>query len=497
MLQKGGSVAGKRTVLLTGATGYVGGRLLPLLEKRRYPVRCLTRRPDNLEGRVAPCTEVVGGDLLAPAALRPAMRGVDTAIYLVHALGTVAGFEREELDAARNFADAAAVAGVRRVIYLGGLGDDDADSPHLRTRHAVGEILRTSGVPTIEFRASIIIGSGSASFEMIRALVEKLPVMVTPNWVRNLAQPIGIEDVLAYLVEAMTSTASGVFEIGGPDRMAYGDLLKEYARQRGLRRIMIPVPVLTPKISSLWLGLVTPIYARIGRKLIDSIRHDTVVRDDRARSAFAVRPRGVADALARALVNEDREFAQTRWSDAVSASGSPPGWGGRVMGRRVVDTRSIAVAVSAARAFRPIERIGGEVGWYYADALWRLRGFIDLLVGGVGVRRGRRDPKRLSVGDTVDWWRVEATEPDRMVRLRAEMKVPGRAWLQFEVRESEASSTITQTAIFDPRGVSGWAYWYALYPLHALIFGGMLKRIGRSAERAAAPVGGHDDVAPH
>jgi len=470
-------------VLLTGATGYVGGRLLGALEGRGVKVRCLARRPEFLRPRVSPGTEVVQGDVLDAETLRAAMLGVDVAYYMVHSMGSEGDFEREDLRAAQNFAAAAREAGVRRIVYLGGLGRPPGLSRHLRSRQEVGRVLRESGVPTIEFRASIIIGSGSLSFEMIRALVDKLPVMITPRWVSARAQPLSIEDLIEYLVAALTVQIEGshVFEIGGADSVSYLDIMKEYASQRGLRRFMIRVPVLTPRLSSLWLGLVTPIYARVGRELIDSIRNATVVEDSRALDVFDIRPRGLKAAIARATVNEDREFAETRWSDALS-SGASQRWGGVRFGSRFVDSRSTWVSVEPREAFRPIQRIGGDVGWYHVSWLWRLRGFIDLWVGGVGARRGRRSPDRLVPGDTVDFWRVEEIVPNEILRLRAEMKLPGRAWLQFEVTEAENGSTIRQTAIFDPLGALGLLYWYGLYPMHKLVFAGMLDGIVASIE---------------
>ncbi len=472
----------ERIVLLTGATGYVGGRLLSALEQRGERVRCVSRRPEYLVPRVAPATEVVKGDVLQPDTIGAALQGVDTVYYLVHSMSASRPFDEEDRAAARSFVEAARTAGVRKVIYLGGLGRGEL-SPHLASRQEVGAILRSSGVPTIEFRASIVIGSGSASFEMIRALVEKLPVMVTPRWVRVRAQPIAIEDVLAYLIEALDRepTAGEVFEIGGADRVTYLELMQEYASQRGLRRTMIPVPVLTPRLSSLWLWLVTPVYAGVGRKLVDSLRNETVVEDPRARAEFSVAPRGVREAIARAIVFEDRAIAETRWSDEAFADRSS--YGGFRHGSRLVDARSIAVPASTAAAFAPIRSIGGATGWYKAAVLWRARGWLDLLVGGPGLRRGRRDPVDLRVGDTLDFWRVEAIEPDRLLRLRAEMKVPGRAWLQFEVTPSEngAGSVISQTAIFDPAGLFGLVYWYLLWPFHGYIFGGMLENLAAAS----------------
>lgn len=475
-------------ILLTGATGYIGGRLLPALEALGRPLRCLARRPDALRDRVAPETEIVGGDLLDGDSLDRAMAGVDTAYYLVHSMGAHGDYREADLLAARAFGKAARRAGVRRIIYLGGLAHDDGTlSKHLKSRLETGEALRESGVPVLELRASVVIGSGSLSFEMIRALVERLPVMICPRWVSTEAQPIGIDDLLAYLVASadLPGDTNQVFEVGGADRASYGDLMREYARQRGLRRLMISVPLLTPHLSSLWLGLVTPIYARIGRQLIEGLRNRSVVRNHAADAAFAVRPIGLADAVSRAIRNEDRDFALTRWSDALQSGGGPRPLVSARFGSRLVDARTVHVDVPPSRAFRPIARIGGRQGWYYGTWMWRLRGFADLLLGGVGMRRGRRHPNQVVVGDALDFWRVEAWEPDRRLRLAAEMKVPGRAWLEFEAVADGSGTTIHQTAVFDPIGLWGLLYWYSLVPVHGFIFGGMLREIAR---QAALPV---------
>lgn len=474
--------------LLTGATGYVGGRLLTRLEEAGRPVRCLARRPEALRRRVGETTEVVQGDVLDPASLAGAFEGIDTAYYLVHALGSTGDFEAQDREAAAHFAEAARAAGVRKIIYLGGLGNpEEALSQHLRSRQETGAQLRAHHPQVLEFRASIVIGSGSLSFEMLRALVERLPVMICPRWVRVLAQPIAVEDLLTYLMEAadLPDGPSRIFEIGGPDRVSYGDLMQEYARQRGLRRWMIPVPGLTPRLSSLWLGLVTPLYARVGRKLVESLRNPTVVTDDLARETFSLRPRGVAEAIARALGFEDGTFAQTRWSDALSSGGHPKSWGGVRFGSRLVDSRTVRVSVGREAAFAPIRRIGGATGWYYANVLWSLRGFLDLLVGGVGLRRGRRDPESLQVGDALDFWRVERYEHPRLLLLQAEMKLPGRAWLEFEVEGDASGSTLRQSALFDPVGLLGLLYWYAIWPLHQVVFAGMLRNLARAAEEGA------------
>jgi uncharacterized protein YbjT (DUF2867 family) len=431
--------AAKR-ILLTGATGYVGGRLLKELEKQGSRVRCLTRRPEHLNGRISDSTEVVQGDVLAAESLQSVFEDIQVAYYLVHSMGSKAAFEEPDRQAAANFSLAAREARVQRIIYLGGLSTDTQPlSPHLRSRVEVGRILRESGVPCIELRASIIIGSGSLSFELIRNLVERLPVMITPQWVRVKAQPIFIDDVLRYLIRAMDVPLekSRIYEIGGAEVTSYSGIMEEYARQRGLKRLMIPVPFLTPWLSSLWLNLITPVYARIGRKLIDSIRYPTVVRNTDAVKDFAFRPLGIRDAIAKVLQKEEQHSNETRWSDSVSSAGPVRVWGGVQFGNRLVEHRSLTVQGTPERAFAPIQRIGGETGWYYGNWLWRLRGFLDYLVGGVGLRRGRRDSESLRVGDSVDFWRVEEYEPNKRLRLVAEMHLPGRAWLEFEVKSGE------------------------------------------------------------
>lgn len=473
-------------VLVTGGTGYVGGRLIHAFEARGVPVRAMARRPEELAPRVGQATEVVSGDALDRASLGRALSGIETAYYLVHSMGATADFAELDRQAAANFGIAARAAGVKRIVYLGGLGDPVEDlSPHLRSRHETGEVLRASGVPVIELRASIVIGSGSLSFEMIRALVERLPVMVCPRWVGIKAQPIAIDDVTAYLVEAasLPKGAEGVYEIGGPDVVSYGDIMREYARQRGLRRVLIPVPLLTPHLSSLWLGLVTPLYARVGRKLIDSLRNTTVVRSPHARVVFRVHPRGLSEAIARAEAVADSPARANRWSDSRSAGGtSPLETAGEAPA--LIDRREVVVAAAPGAAFAPIRRIGGARGWYCANLLWRVRGWMDLLAGGVGMRRGRRDPETCVVGDALDFWRVHAYEPDKLLLLEAEMKVPGRAWLRFEVEPlGDGRTRIVQTAHFTPSGLLGRAYWYALLPVHAVIFSGMLRGIATRAAR--------------
>lgn len=470
-------------LLLTGASGYVGGRLLERLEQDGRRIRCMSRRPEQMSARTAATTEVVAGDVRDPASLAAALEGVDVAYYLIHSMAGDGDYGEADRAGAEAFGRAARDAGVRRIVYLGGLGTGADLSSHLASRQEVGRILAASGVPTIELRAAIVIGSGGISFEMIRALVDRLPVMIHPRWVATRTQPIAIEDVVEYLLESANLPVEGshVIEIGGPDRVSYGDLMREYARQKGLRRLMIRVPVLTPHLSSLWLGLVTPVYARVGRALVEGLRNETIVRDPSALELFRIRPRGMPEAIARALVNEDHEFAATRWSDALSSGPRQRSFGGAAVGSRLVDSRIARVPLPPEEAFAPIQRIGGREGWYYGNALWRLRGLLDLPFGGAGTRRGRRDPVHLLPGDTVDFWRVEAIEPDRLLRLSAEMSLPGRAWLQFEVEPSPGGSIIRQTAIFDPVGLFGRLYWYSIWPIHGFVFNGMIRGIARAA----------------
>ena len=472
-------------VLLTGATGYVGGRLLKALEESKFQLRCLARRPELLRPRVSSNTEVVKGDALERSSLISAMDGVKIAFYLIHSMGSAGSFEENDRIAAQNFGEIAKEAGVKRIIYLGGLGNEkEVLSSHLRSRQEVGSVLRASKVPVIEFRASIVIGSGSLSFEMIKSLVERLPIMLIPKWALMYAQPIAIEDLTSYLIEALynSDNKNYLFEIGGSDQVSYLDIMRIYAKNIDKRVLMIPVPVLTPYLSSLWLGLVTPLYARIGRKLVESIVHSTVVHDDIALRNFKIKPIGVEEAIQRAIKLENQKSAVSRWYDSTSSSGESNSYKGYKFGERLIDARTININVTPETAFDPIQNIGGEKGWYAWNILWRIRGYIDLLVGGVGMRRGRSHKDKLIVGGTIDFWRIEKIIPNKLLSLSAEMKLPGRAWLEFEVVGHGNSSTIKQTAIFEPVGILGKIYWYSLYPLHQLIFAGMLQAIAYKAK---------------
>jgi uncharacterized protein YbjT (DUF2867 family) len=394
-------------------------------------------------------------------------------------------FEADEAASAANFARAALNAGVRRIIYLGGLASGGDLSPHMRSRVETGNILRSTSIPVLEFQASVIIGSGSASFEIIRALVERLPVMITPRWVNTASQPIAIEDVIEYLIAGIRTpvTESLTVEIGGSDVTSYVGLMREYAKQRKLRRWFMRVPLLSLSLSSRWLTLITPVYASVGRCLIESVRNPSVLRSSTAAERFVVQPMPVARAIQRALANEDLPSAESRWCDARSnrCSRSSTLEEGRDV---LVNEHSVRLSLPSDQAFLPVRRIGGTTGWYYGNVLWRIRGLIDLLMGGVGMRRGRSDPDTPHLGGTLDFWRVEAYEPGRRLRLFAEMRVPGRAWLEFRAEPEDGSTVLRQTAQFEPDGLPGLLYWYLLWPVHALMFRGMLRRLAAAAIRS-------------
>lgn len=462
----------------------MGGRLVPLLIERGERVTVAGRDPNGLTERF-PGTRAVPMDLMEPATFPAALEGVDVAYYLAHSMaGGGADFAEDDKRSARAFGAAAARAGARRIVYLGGLGDDAAAlSHHLSSRHEVGRELARGGVPVTEFRAAIIIGSGSASFEILRHLTERLPVMITPRWVATRCQPIAIRDVLDYLIAALDRPdLTGIVEIGGPDILSYGQMMLRYAKLRGLRRLMIPVPVLTPKLSSYWVNLISPVPSNIARPLIEGLRNEVVVRHPEPARAFRLNPATYDEALRLAMDRSGREERASTWFDALrgpgratlAASGSREGM--------IIDRRLRHVAASPDQTFSAIGRIGGTWGWPYANRLWRLRGLSDRVVGGVGMRLGRRDPNRLRVGDALDFWRVEEIVPGRLLRLRGELKLPGKAWLEYRVVPEKGESRLIQTAYFEPKGLPGLAYWYLLYPVHVAIFRGMLRVL---AERAA------------
>ncbi|MCZ7416069.1 MULTISPECIES: SDR family oxidoreductase [unclassified Streptomyces] len=497
------------SVLVTGASGYVGGRLVPELLAAGYRVRCLARSPEKLRDHPwAGDVEVVRGDVTDEESVRAAMDGVDVAYYLVHALGGGRDFERTDARAARIFGRACREAGVRRLVYLGGLTPSGVPveqlSPHLRSRAEVGRILLESGVPTAVLRAAVILGSGSASFEMLRYLTERLPAMVTPRWVGTRLQPIAVRDVLRYLVGCaeLPSTVSRTFDIGGPDVLTYREMMQRYAAVAGLpRRVIVPVPVLTPRLSSHWIGLVTPVPASIAKPLTESLRHEVVCREadiQRYVPPPAEGLIGVEESLKLALRRIREAQVATRWSSA-SVPGAPsdplptdPDWAG---GSLYSDRRERTVHASPEALWRVIEGIGGEHGWYSLPLAWGARGLLDRMVGGVGLRRGRRDAGRLRAGDALDFWRVEEVARGRLLRLRAEMKLPGLAWLELEVGRGEDGSTrYRQRAVFHPHGLAGQLYWWAVSPFHALVFGGMARNIARAAEGGKGAPGAEADL---
>ena len=484
------------TCLVTGATGYVGGRLVPELLAAGHRVRVMTRSPERLRDHPwAPDVEVARADAGHAEAVAAACAGADVVYYLIHAIGSGAGFEETDRHTARVMAGAARDAGVGRLIYLGGLEPEDEElSPHLRSRAEVATILLGSGVPTVVLRAAVVLGSGSASFEMLRYLTERLPVMVTPRWVHSRIQPIAIRDVLRYLVACagLPADVHRCFDIGGPDVMDYAEMMQRYARVAELpRRRILPVPIFTPSLSSHWVGLITPVPASIARPLVESLRNTVVCREHDIARYVPDPPEGLPgfDDAVRLAVQRIRSSAvATRWASA-SVPGAPsdplptdPDWAG---GSLYVDDRVRSVAAPADAVWRVVEGIGGERGWYSWPLAWEVRGWLDRAVGGVGLRRGRRDPQRLYRGDALDFWRVEEREEGRLLRLRAEMRLPGLAWLEFHVEQADGGegSVLRQRATFAPRGLFGHAYWWAVAVFHGVVFGGMLRGIARTAEQ--------------
>jgi uncharacterized protein YbjT (DUF2867 family) len=481
---------GRPLILVTGATGYLGGRLVPRLLATGRRVRCLARNPERLAGRRWPGVEVVKGDVSDPASLESALRGVTQAYYLVHAMGEdSADFRGRDLRQARTFAEACAKAGVRRIIYLGGLGDPTHHrSDHLVSRQEVGVALAASGVPVLEFRAAVIVGSGSASFEMIRHLTERLPVMITPRWLNTRCQPIGVRDVLAYFTEALDHPeAAGIFEIGGRDVLDYRSMMLGYAEARGLRRFIIPMNVPLPILSVLWVDLLTPIPMALAAALVEGMTTEVVVQDPRALEVFQVKPMTYREAIALALQRLDEDAVETTWASSLAGETEGPALGsheGMLLERHVRQVDAPPHVV-----FQTCCALGGENGWPAGNLLWQLRGMLDRVVGGVGMRRGRRHPRELRVGDPVDFWRVEALEPDRLLRLRSEMRLDGHAWLQFTVRPEGAGSRLEQTAFFDPHGLLGLLYWYSVLPFHLFVFPGMIRTLKLRAEVAVTESG--------
>jgi len=475
-------------ILVTGATGYIGGRLVPRLIENGYPVRCLVRDNNRLLGRPwLEQVEIFEGDALIEDSLIKAMEGVRVAYYLIHGMQGGKVHAERDIQAARNFSSAAYKAGVERIIYLGELVDPSDDlSPYLRSRHETGYILRQGGVPVTEFRAGIVIGSGSLLFEMIRYLTEHQPILVCPKWFFTKSQPIAIRNVLDYLLaELDCPECSGrMIEIGGPDILSYAQMCREYANLRGFKRLMIPAPVYAPMLSAWWVHMLTPLHWRALLPLIEGLHAESIVQDDSARNLFPqIKLLDYTTAVQLALGRIADDNVETSWSDAlVTSGGDIKPYSFELHDGMMIEERRKVVDLPASSVYRSYMGLGGERGWLYLDWTWVIRGWIDKLVGGVGLRRGRRNPDQLYVGESLDFWRVEAVERDHLLRLRAEMKVPGKAWLQFSSStQSDGKTLLKQTAYFAPRGLTGLIYWYSLYPIHTFIFSGLIRKI---AERA-------------
>ncbi len=487
------------TIVLTGATGYVGGRLGPRLLSKGYRLRCLVRSKKKLLAQAwanDERVEIVELDLADDSAetearLTESMRGCDAGYYLIHSMVAAgAEYARLDMDMGERFARAAREADLPRIIYLSGLGEMGGGlSEHLRSRREVETALASTGVPVTTLRAAMIIGSGSASFEILRYLVERLPMMITPRWVQTQCQPIAIRNVLHSLIACLRTpeTIGKDLDIGGPEVMSYLEIMRVMARERGLpRRLVIPVPVLTPRLSSLWIGLVTPVTPRIARPLAEGLRNRVVCRDDEAGRLMPQELLTISESIAAALGRHAQGGIETVWSGAGPMPGDEPWSGGTVF----VDERSISIDAPPEAVFRAVCRVGGGHGWYAADWLWHIRGWMDQLVGGPGLRRGRRDRERLSVGDALDFWRVIGIRENHSLDLVAEMKVPGEARLSFRIDAQGASrSSLVMTASFAPKGLLGLAYWYSVFPLHGLVFSGMLRGIRDAAHAEARPSG--------
>jgi uncharacterized protein YbjT (DUF2867 family) len=477
-----------KNVLVLGATGYIGGRLIPLLLSSGHRVRCLVRSPRKLTGKSWSNVEVLAGDVLRPDSFGQAFENIDILIYLIHSMtGGERQFEHTDRTAAENVAQAARRFGVKRILYLGGLGKRNASqSPHLRSRHEVADILRNSGVPVTELRAGVIIGAGSASFEMIHHLVNRLPVMICPRWVHVKTQPIGIDDVLHYLVESVgnENTTGQIIDIGSPDILSYKEMMLGVAKTLHLKRWIFPVPVLTPRLSSYWMNLITPIPVALARSLIESLRSETVCENNRAETLFSFKPASFEETVRRALEKTQAGDIETKWTAA-----SAPLVESQIDPSHLLTNKQVeAIEASPEKVFRVVASLGGNNGWLYANWLWRLRGFLDKQIGGVGLRRGRRNATEITIGEALDFWRVEDVEPGRRLLLRAEMKVPGKAWLEYVVEPAGPQITmLTQTARYYPKGLLGLLYWYALYPIHRLIFRGLAHRIASISTEVRKP----------
>ncbi len=486
------STNAQQNILVTGATGYIGGRLVPRLLEAGYQVRCFVRDPGRLRDfswfeRV----EIAEGDALDVSSLVKAMQGVTIAYYLIHGMQGGRADAGRDLEAARNFVNAAESTALRRIIYFGELVDPTDDlSPYLRSRHETGYILRQGSVPVTEFRAGMVVGSGSVLFEMIRYTAERQPVLLCPKWFFSTAQPIAIRNVLEYLraVLDVPESAGRLIEIGGATCLTYAQMLLDYSRERGLKRVLIPLPFYAPRLSAYWVHMLTPVHWRVLMPLIEGLQDGSVVHDDLAVRLFPnLHPMDFQTALRLALGRLANDDVETSWSDAlVGTQGDIRPYTLTTTEGMMLERRQLILDLPSGPVFRAYTGLGGDRGWLYLNWTWQLRGWMDKLIGGVGLRRGRRHPDDIRVGESLDFWRVEAVEPNRLIRLRAEMKVPGKAWLEFQsVPQPDGNTLLTQTAYFAPRGLAGFLYWYLLYPIHGFIFSGLVRKVAARARELA------------
>ena len=478
----------KNKILVTGATGYVGGRLIPKLLERNYKVRVLVRNPERLKNKSwYNEVEIFKGNVLKSKSIIGLFKNIHTAYYLIHSMENYKNFEETDLKAANIFSEIAKKEGLERIVYLGGLASEKKNlSKHLKSRHDTGLELSKCGINIIEFRANVIVGSGSLSFEMIRNLTERIPIMICPKWVYTKTQPIAISNVLDYLITVLEIDfkKNEIIEIGGKDILTYGDMIKQYAKTRNLKRFLIPVPVLTPKLSSYWVHWTTPLSANITKPLVEGLKNESIVKTNLAKKYFPkIELISYKDSVKKAISNFNNKSIETSWSDSLSSSkGNDNIVSSFLKEGMIIESRRIKINQNRKNIFNYVTSIGGENGWLYANFLWTIRGYIDLMVGGVGLRRGRRHPLELKQGDALDFWRVEKIIDKKLLRLKAEMKLPGIAWLEYEINKKNDISELIQKAYFMPTGLFGLFYWYSLYPLHKIIFAGLIKTIKKEIE---------------
>ena len=478
----------REKILVTGATGYVGGRLIPQLLDNNYKVRVLVRNPDRLKNKAwYNKVDIYKGNVLNQKTIIGLFEGIDTAYYLIHSMENHKNFDKTDLVAANIFATTAKTENLKKIVYLGGLAEDRRNlSKHLQSRLDTGKELSRHGITVIEFRASVIVGSGSLSFEMIRNLTERLPMMICPKWIYTRTQPIAISNIIEYLINILNANIleNQIIDIGGKDILTYGEMIRQYAKIRNLKRLLLPVPVLTPKLSSYWVHWTTPLSANITRPLVEGLKNESIVKNNSAQEYFSnIKLLSYKDSVKKAISNFDTKSIETSWSDSLSSSKGNDNYVDTFLKEGIIiESRKIKIRKNKEIIFNFISSIGGEKGWLYTNFLWKIRGYIDVLVGGVGLRRGRRHPSKLKQGDALDFWRVEKITPNQILRLKAEMRIPGKAWLEYKIIEEKDNCQLIQNAYFMPTGLFGLFYWYVLYPIHKIIFRGLIKTIKKEIE---------------